>query len=233
MRVTTRDSTADGTKIAQAVLQHLGPQSAWIPWPGGYPDRPDLALVDAVMSIRARYGRAHSDGRTTGVVGAVARYREHAGEAGPDWIGQLARQDPHALEGIVGRTVSGKTRKAAAIVAAASRFHAAGVFGVVRFDPENDEQRRLYIGVPGLGPVTWDYFCMLLGHPGVKPDTWIGRFVAAVLGQALSPSDAGAAVKSAAAQLEADPSQLDHAIWEYQRRTRGRALTRTTAEAGQ
>lgn len=218
--MSTRDSIADGMKIAASVLERLGSPDAWITWPGGYPHRPDLALVDAVMSIRARYGATLSDGRTTGVAGAVASYRRHAGEVGPDWIGHLARQDPRGLEGVVGRSVTGGRRKAAAIVEAAMRFHDAGVFGRVPFDPEDEAQRRLYTGVRGLGPVTWDYFCMLLGHPGVKPDTWIGRFVAAVLGAALTPAEAGAAVRAAAAQLGADPSRLDHAIWDYARRTK-------------
>lgn len=219
-RMKTRDTTADGAKIVESVLKHLGPIEGWVPWPGGYPNRPDLALVDAVMSIRARYGKAYPDGRITGVVGAVARYRDHAGQAGPDWIGHLACQDALALESVVGHSASGRTRKAVAIINAAGRFHSAGVFGEVPFDPEDAEHRRLYTGVAGLGPVTWEYFCMLLGHPGVKSDTWIGRFVSAALGQALDASDAGAAVKAAAAQLDADPSQLDHAIWDYQRRTR-------------
>jgi hypothetical protein len=35
----------------------------------------------------------------------------------------------------------------------------------------------------GLGPVTWDYFLMLLGTPGVKADTWIVRFAADALGR--------------------------------------------------
>lgn len=225
--VSTRDSTADGAKIAASVLEHLGPPAAWISWPGGYPDRPDLALVDAVMSIRARYGTTRPDGPVTGVTGAVARYREHAGDAGPDWMSHLAGQDPRGLEEVVGRSVTGGRRKAEAIVDAARRFNDAGVFSALPFNPEDEDQRRLYTGVQGLGPVTWDYFCMLLGHPGVKPDTWIGRFVEAAIGQTLTPSEAGAAVKAAAAQLGANPSQLDHAIWDYARRTRLASLNGT------
>jgi len=49
-------------------------------------------------------------------------------------------------------------------------------------DAGRGKYRRAYVAVRGLGTVTWDYLCMLLGVDGVKADVWIVRFV----GRALS-----------------------------------------------
>lgn len=56
---------------------------------------------------------------------------------------------------------------------------------------------------------------MLLGHPGVKADTWIRRFVADAIGRGSEASEAGSLVKAAAAALGVDPTALDHAIWRH------------------
>lgn len=42
----------------------------WPTWPGGWPGQTEAAVLDAVLSICARYGGPH-----TGVRAAVARYR--------------------------------------------------------------------------------------------------------------------------------------------------------------
>ena len=51
-------------------------------WPGGYTTESEAALIDAIYSIRARYG---SRERKTGVYGAVWRWREHRDFAGNDF----------------------------------------------------------------------------------------------------------------------------------------------------
>src|SRR3954454_24846123 len=43
-------------------------------WPGGWPGEVEAALIDAVFSVRARYGNRTSG---TGVYGAVTRWRAH------------------------------------------------------------------------------------------------------------------------------------------------------------
>ena len=94
----------------------------WKKWPGGY-GRMDSALVDAVMSIRFRYG------------------------------------EPAHLR------------------------------------PNDADHRNQYTGVSGLGPVTWEYFTMLLSHPGVEADTWITEFVGRVVRRRVRSEFAGALVK--------------------------------------
>jgi hypothetical protein len=70
----------------------------------------------------------------------------------------------------------------------------------------------------------WVYLLMLLGHSGVKADTWIVRFVEDALGRRSSPKEAEALINAAAADLAVDATALDHAIWRHmstRRRKRG------------
>jgi hypothetical protein len=60
-------------------------------------------------------------------------------------------------------------------------------------------------------------FTMLLGHPGVKADTMINRFVSDAIGvNAVDAERAHAAVTGAAQILDVQARDLDHAIWRYQ-----------------
>jgi hypothetical protein len=62
---------------------------------------------------------------------------------------------------------------------------------------------------------------MLAGVPGVKPDRMIIRFVANALGlppRRIKPQFALEAVKAAATQMGMSPTDLDHGIWQWQRR---------------
>ncbi|WP_035739582.1 hypothetical protein [Arthrobacter sp. TB 26] len=73
----------------------------WKKWPGGY-DRMDLALVDAVMSIRFRYGKERNDGSWTGARGAVLRYEKHSEHiTNSERMRSLAAQNPVALEKVL------------------------------------------------------------------------------------------------------------------------------------
>jgi hypothetical protein len=189
----------------------------WKEWPGGYPDRLDLALIDAVMSIRFRYGRERQDGTWTGARGAVLRYAKYSEHIPtPEKVKHLATQDPVALERVLNRQKvhSGKT-KASAIVEAAQRFVDIGITEPAHLMPDKAEHREQYTGVSGLGPVTWEYFTMLLSHDGVKADTWITEFVGRAIRHRVSPERAGGLVKEVAQKLDVDEKTLDHAIWSY------------------
>lgn len=188
----------------------------WKKWPGGY-KRMDSALVDAVMSIRFRYGRERQDGSWTGARGAVLRYEKHSEHVtDSERMRHLAGQDPVALEKILNRQKvhSGKT-KAFAIVEAAKRFAAIGVTEPAHLRPDDANHRTQYTGVSGLGPVTWEYFTMLLSHDGVKADTWITEFVGRAVQRGVTSEFAGTLVKDAAEKLDVGQKELDHAIWSY------------------
>ncbi|MDR6793612.1 hypothetical protein J2X12_003109 [Pseudarthrobacter oxydans] len=133
-----------------------------------------------------------------------------------DKMRYLATQDPVALEKVLNRQKvhAGKT-KAFAIVEAAENFRSTGITKPGHLRPDDDDHRKLYTGVTGLGPVTWEYLTMLLSHDGVKADSWITQFVGRAIGRRVSSAGAGRLVKEAAQKLGVDEKTLDHAIWSY------------------
>jgi hypothetical protein len=213
--------TAPAGDLDQLLVAIEAMPTPWKEWPGGYPDRLDLALVDAVMSIRFRYGRERN-GSWTGARGAVLRYEKYSEQVtGPEKMKYLANQDAVALERVLNRQKvhSGKT-KAYATVEAAKRFTAIGVTEPAHLRPNDAEHRKQYTGVSGLGPVTWEYFTMLLNHDGVKADTWITECVGRAVQRRMASDGARALVKEAATKLDIKEKKLDHAIWSYASTTR-------------
>lgn len=198
------------------MLDHITAElpADWATWPGGWPGQIEAALLDAVLSIRARYGQEH-----TGVRGAVERWRSHRGKNLDD-LGALAGGDPDALQSVLKneQTLPGGVRKVEAIHRAAAALMAAGVRHAAELDVQDPEHRAAYLGVPGLGPVTWNYLGMLLGVDGIKADTWILRFMRRALGRPCTPTEADALLRAAAAQLGVKATMLDYAIWNHKRR---------------
>lgn len=178
----------------------------------GWPAEIELALLDAVMSIRARYGTS-----TSGVLGRVLRYRSSTDRQPLDDLNSFASQDPDALRRLLGSQKSASRFKSDICIDVASRLIEAGVSKSSDLQVADPKQRQAWTGTRGLGGVTWEYFTMLLGHPGVKADTIITRFVAAALDlPQVSAGRAHAAVSEAAIQLQVQPRDLDHAIWRAQ-----------------
>jgi hypothetical protein len=70
--------------------------------------------------------------------------------------------------------------------------------------------------VPGIGYATLNYFLMLLGAPGVKPDCMIHRFLKEVTRRSLTNTHTEQALRTVADILGVHPHELDHAIWCYQ-----------------
>lgn len=176
-------------------------------WPGGWPGQIEAALLDAVYSVRARYGSP-----TTGVRRVVRRWIEHRGELADD-LTVLAQQEPADLARIVGNSAKASRRlKAAIVIDAAGALADAGLQHAADFTG-SDTQQRAYLSVTGCGPVTWSYLGMLLGKPGVKADTWIVRFVNAAAVGPVTPKQAEHLVHAAADALGVTATQLDQAIW--------------------
>jgi hypothetical protein len=170
-----------------------------------------------VLSIRNRYGNKP----TTGVRGSVRHYGEDRDDAALDDLRVLAAYDADRLQAVLGnRQKSGGTPKAAAIIAAAAALVEVGVAHARDVDATSPAHRGAYCSVKGLGPVTWTYFTMLLGQPGVKGDTWIVRFVNGAVSRTVSYKEAEALVKAAATKLDVSPTELDHAIWRYMSKRR-------------
>lgn len=215
-------SRAEVERLKTAISDTL--PKPWAEWPGGWPNEVEAALVDAVLSIRANYGSFSS----TGVRGAVRRYREDVGGGALNDLSRLAAYPPERLEKVLkNQQKTSGVSKAQAIVEAAKALLAAGVTKGEHVSPE--EHRGAYTGVHGLGKVTWEYFTMLLGHPGIKADTWVTRWVSDAVGaeRQLSSDHANALLKRAATELgiaagsaeRPNLTQLDHAIWKVARTT--------------
>ncbi|MGO4452533.1 hypothetical protein [Arthrobacter sp. RAF14] len=205
----------DAQLVAEAVVTHIGDKDAWHR-SSGYGKRIDLALINAVLSMRARFGRQLTDGSFNGVRGAVERYRAVHLNLTTDWFETLAAQNEADLVRLLGRAkLNGGKSKALGIIEAAHAFVAAGLTDKTRLLANPTEAEAAYRSVKGLGPWTFQYFTMLIGAESVKPDVWIIRFVARVVGEEVSPERAFAAVRSAAELLDAGSSELDHAIWAF------------------
>ncbi|MFB0836062.1 hypothetical protein ACX8Z9_13345 [Arthrobacter halodurans] len=193
-----------------AEAQSLDPEH-FSAWRGGWTNDIELALLDAVLSIQARYETKNGKG----VLSKVQAYRAHRGGRADD-LRELARTDEADLLAIVGRQVTGGRTKASAAIEAARNLAELGVHHAADFAPDSAEHRSAYTRVTGLGPVTYAYLRMLLGHPDVKADTWVNRFTHRVTGDdTLSPDHVRRLVTAAAAMLPGDVSAtvLDHAIW--------------------
>jgi hypothetical protein len=114
--------------------------------------------------------------------------------------------------------------KADVCVEAASRLKALSVTRIPDLCVRaNDAKvRHAWTGVHGLGWVTWQYFCPLVGIDHFKPDVMLMRFAGETLGRYVGPAETDALLSSAFEELR--PSHpgltkraLDHTIWLFER----------------
>ncbi|MDD7812448.1 hypothetical protein PP713_07725 [Mycobacterium sp. CSUR Q5927] len=199
--------------------------------PTGYRDGLALCIVDSVQSTGVTYSsverivdryRAYrrdqgGDPNSDGVPELLATFEELGG---PDsWAEQIGnRNRTSTRNGVL---------KAEAIRAAAQTLAADGIETTADLrDAAGDEDRLVRVGaawraVAGQrSGITWHYVQMLAGIPGVKPDRMICRFVAdslTVPRKSITTEFAGAIVTAAAEALELSLTDLDHAIWQWQR----------------
>jgi hypothetical protein len=193
-------------------------------FPEGWPGSVELALIDTVLSIRARYGVTAD----SGVRGAIKRYKVESERTSWNDLTALAGVDVEWLQvTLANRQKTGGVPKAEAIVSAAGRLAQAGAIGAKDVDRDSSEQRAAYCGTRaaycgtrGLGPVTWEYFLMLVGHAGVKADTLMSRFVAEALGRRPDSNEVARLVTETAERLGMPAADLDHTIWRYMSRPR-------------
>ena len=195
---------------------HRVPEENFTAYRGGYPGEISSALVDAVFSIRARY---HSKTPGRGVLNRVQNFRVAHSDATND-LSALIALGPGPIEDVMGSTVTGGRLKAIAVIDAAEQYRDAKVNTAEDLrDLDSAEAKKIYTSVRGLGPVTFEYFSMLLGIPGVKTDVMIKRFVS----KALDAADLDDVNPAIARQLIEDAyertgrgetlTHFDHAIW--------------------
>ena len=114
--------------------------------------------------------------------------------------------------------------KADVCVEAAGRMQAMSVTRIpdLRERADDAEVRYAWTGVHGLGWVTWQYFCSLVGTDHLNPDVMLMRFAAQALGRCVSPAETDALQSRAFDELERDhpgltKRTLDHTIWRFER----------------
>jgi len=210
--------------LSDAVLRDLGAPEQWPEWRGGWPDRADLALLDAVYSTRQRY--------ETTVLPKVHKWRDkHPTPATPE-LHYLSQIDESEIRNVFGKTVmpgvrgtaGQRNKKSVGIVETAKRLCAseprlASANDIITDVSRNGRERivALLRETKGIGPATTSYFLILLGIDGVKVDTLLGSWVRSQLND---PSLTDHAITALVAQVASDfkrPARdLDYAIWRHE-----------------
>lgn len=219
------DQTAALPVIIQHITETIGTDPAsWSTWPGGWPGEIGTALVDAVYSARSVYKSKH--GRGIHPLVTVWRTDQPAAASLRVLAAEIREHGPHSWATTFGNTQTSPGRradapegptKAAAILQAADKLLALGVDAASDITDVNVNKVKLATrSVPGIGYATTNYFLMLLGRPGVKPDRMIHRFLRDASGRDWPDAPAEALIELAAARLGAEGYVLEHAIWSYE-----------------
>jgi hypothetical protein len=221
----------DGDAVLAHVAAVLPDRGTWTD-PAGYRQSLALCVVDAVFSLRATYaattaalGRyravrcaSGAEPEADGLRDLVATVEASGGPvaaAGPALFGNRGYAPGTARRGREG------VLKSEAIYRAAVSMLDIGIDRIEDLRSDLTGGRAAWLGVRGLGWVSWDYLLMLTGDDGVKADTMVQRFVAGALGlPSVTGERAKTAVTDAAADSSIDARVLDHAIWLYQRERR-------------
>ena len=219
----------------QKLLAHITDQFSTNPsrWfrPDGYQSIA-LAILDAIYSTGNRY---------TGVTNLVNRYRDlRIGErADPeadtasdlvDTFHRWGGVDEFVLKTNNRWRTSSQSHapykayaalEAAKVLARHSIETVSDITG--RLDSRESRERsdiaREWLAITGQSSaLTWSYFLMLVGIPGVKADRMIVRFVTQVLGRPreVSRKEASRLVEEVADIMGVNYIYLDHTIWRYQ-----------------
>lgn len=207
--------TKDLDRLVSQIKAEL--PSEWSQWPGGWPGQIERALLDSVLSLRARYG-----GPETGVRGALNRWADHRGQDTLDDLAAVTTMGPgEALADILDnrQKLSGGALKAAGAIEAGRRLQEHGLRHAADVTA-SPELKKAWTEVKGLGEVSWVYFTMLLGTPDVKADVMIRRFVSRAIGEDATAARARTLVRGAARSVDVSPTALDHAIWDHERAAR-------------
>lgn len=83
----------------------------------------------------------------------------------------------------------------------------------------HDRLKQSWLALPGQrSGLTWRYFLMNPGMPGVKADRMITRWTSRALRRTVTPAEAERILIGAAERLSLDTRHLDHAVWDIERR---------------
>lgn len=211
--------------LTASVQEDLGTDDGKWFTPEGY-DSVALAILDSIYSTGHHY---------TGVVNALNRYRSarRGEEADPeqdtafDLVSAVDRWG--GIPALVERTnrwptssKPGAPRKAEAAYGAAKILasHDLNTVTEIRAALATAEQqdasqvKRLWLALPGQrSGLTWTYFLMLCGVPGVKADRMVVSYVSRAVGEGVDARQARKLLGSVAGDLGVGEIKLDHSIW--------------------
>ncbi|MCK0517106.1 hypothetical protein KXR83_25800 [Williamsia muralis] len=199
--------------------------------PSGYREGLALCVIDSIQSTGVRYSSVEK---------VVTRYRAYRREQGGDpnldgVLELLATFDeldgPEGWACKIGNNNRTSSRsgvlKSQVIGDAASVLDEAGIRTTADLRAAAEDEAQLAIieaawrAMAGQkSGITWHYMQMLAGIPGVKPDRMICRFIADSLGltrRGVTPPFALKILTAAAKEMGMSPTDLDHAVWQFQR----------------
>lgn len=216
----------DIAKVREHVRKTIGEDAArWTKWPGGWPGDIESALIDAVFSAQAIYRSKQGRGisrkiadwqarRTRSAFSLAALIAEIDGVGVSAWASAFGN-----LQVSPGRRANAARgqSKAATVREAAGKLREEGINIAAAIDSETAATAKTTLrSVPGIGYATSNYFLMLLGVPGIKPDRMIHRFLKDATGHAFTNVYAEQVLRAAATRLGVQEHELDHAIWRYE-----------------
>lgn len=210
--------------LSDSVLRNVGVPELWPEWRGGWPNRADLALLDAVYSTRQHY--------ETTVLPRVSEWRnKYPTPAAPE-LHYLSRIDESEIREVFGNTVlpgvrgpegQGK-KKSVGIVETAKRLctsepRLASANDIITEVARSGREQTVALlrETKGIGSATASYFLMLLGIDGVKVDTLLGSWVKSQLRDpSLTDIEISALVAQVASDFKRQARDLDYAIWRHE-----------------
>jgi len=219
--------------LSDSVLRDVGVPELWPEWRGGWPNRADLALLDAVYSTRQHY-------ETTVLPRVCEWWNKYPAPAVPE-LHYLSRIDESEIREVFGNTVlpgvrgpeGQRKKKSVGIVETAKRLctsepRLASANDIITDVARSGREQTVALlrETKGIGPATASYFLILLGIDGVKVDTLLGSWVRSQLKDpSLTDNAISALVAEVASHFKRQARDLDYAIWRHesaQRGTRGR-----------
>jgi hypothetical protein len=197
----------------------------WTKWPGGWRGDIESALIDAVFSARAVYLTKRGLGIHRNVVDWRTK-RERDVFSLDTLIAEIDTVGVSAWASSFGNSQVSPGRredapcgptKAATVREAAGKPREAAINVADDIEPDTAATAKTTLrAVSGIGFATSNYFLMLLGVPGVKPDRMIHRFLKDAAGHAFSNTCAVQVLQAVAAHFGVREHELDHAIWRYE-----------------
>jgi hypothetical protein len=210
-------------RVVERLTAELGPQSAW--------PTPILLEGLALCVLNSVYSTGN---RSESVVRVLDRYRRRRCEAGANpemdgpaellaeirscggpggfadalgnhWRAWQSKTAPYKTEAIHG---------AAQLLVTESVHNRQDLQAALQISTRHDALKRGWRGLPGQrSGLTWRYFLMNAGMPGIKADRMITRWTSRALKRPTTQKEAEQILTDAATRLAVDTRRLDHAVW--------------------